>query len=226
MRGLILIVEDHFLLAQTLSLGLTSKGLTAYVAHLGRPEGPLEQAAELRPELVLLDLDLAGCDGLDLVPGLRALGARVLVVTGERELSRLAAAVALGALGWVSKDEPFERLLDDVERALGGRPLLGAAGLEELAATGRARLAEDRELRLRMARLTAREQEVLSALASGRSARDIAEQLVVSIGTVRTHIRQILLKLEVSTQLAAVALSRRTAVSPQVLPACQGALWR
>lgn len=205
----ILIVEDHALLAHTLLLGLAGRGLTARAARPGGAEAVIEQATYLRPVLVLLDLDLGGVDGLDLLPALRALGARVLVVTAERDESRLAAAIALGAYGWVSKTEPFERLLEAVEMILEGRPLLTRAGLQQLATTGRERLEEDRDLKDRMALLTAREHEVLRALEEGHSAQDIARQLVVSIGTVRSHIRAILTKLGVSTQLAAVALARR-----------------
>lgn len=205
----ILIVEDHALLAQTLVLGLTGRGLSVRASRPGGATAVIEQATYLRPVLVLLDLDLGGVDGLDLLPAFTALGARVLVVTAERDEARLAAAVALGADGWVSKVEPFERLLDVVELLLEGRPLLTPAGQQQLASTGRERLEVDRDLRARMSMLTAREHEVLAALEAGRTAQDIAREMVVSIGTVRSHIRAILTKLGVSNQLAAVALARR-----------------
>lgn len=209
--GGVLIVEDHAMLAQALALGLADMGIQARVADLATCLSVPEQATRLHPALVLLDLDLDGCDGLDLLPELRANDQRVLVVTGERDESRLAAAVALGAEGWVSKSEPFERLLAAIEGTLRERPLLDAATRAELAAAGRSRLRTDRELKERVSTLTAREREVLEALASGDTAQDIATRFFVSLGTVRTHIRAILSKLGVSSQLAAVARTRQLA---------------
>ena len=69
------------------------------------------------------------------------------MVTGCTTGSRLAAAVALGAWGWVSKAEPFERLLQAAERAMRGAPLLTAARHDELAVLGRVRLANERDVK-------------------------------------------------------------------------------
>jgi len=207
--GPILIVEDHEMLAQALALGLAGSSLIARVAEVSSPDRVLSQAAGLRPSLVLLDLDLGAFDGLDLIQPLRGGGATVLVVSGCADESRLAEALVLGAKGWVSKSEPFEQLLAAAELALHDRPLLPAARQQELLQAGRERLASDRELRRRLASLTEREREVLAALSAGRSAQQIADQFVLSLGTVRSHIRAILTKLGVSTQLAAVAAARR-----------------
>ncbi len=204
----VLIVEDHELLAEALALALSGRGFDCTVAQLGGPVTVLEQAAQLRPALVLLDLGLADADGVDLVPGLRAIGARVLVVTGCLDASRVGSALALGASGWVSKAQPFESLLDAAEAVMRNRPPLGDARYDELIELGTARLKAEHELKQRMAQLTARERQVLWALAEGESAAEIARTFFVSIGTVRTHIQAILGKLGVSSQLAAVARVR------------------
>ncbi len=204
----VFIVEDHEMLAQALALSLSARGFECAVADLTLPEGVVAQARRHRPALVLLDLDLGNADGLDLVPGLRATGARVLVVTGYTDEQRLTESVALGANGWVSKTEPFERLLEAAELVIGGVALFGVTRLAELEDMGRANLEAERGLKEQMASLTQREREVLDALAEGRVAEDIAERLFVSVGTVRTHIRGILTKLGVSSQLAAVAKAR------------------
>jgi DNA-binding NarL/FixJ family response regulator len=204
----ILVVEDHEMLAQALALALSSRRFECTVAHLTGLETVLDQAAQLRPALVLLDLNLDERDGRDLIPRLRAIGARVLVVTGCTDESRIAAALALGASGWVSKAQPFEHLLDAAESVLRNRPLLGDAEYEELMQLGRVRLEAEREVKQGMAQLTVREREVLWALSEGESAGDIAKAFVVSIGTVRSHIQGILGKLGVSSQLAAVARAR------------------
>jgi DNA-binding NarL/FixJ family response regulator len=207
-RASILVVEDHELLAQTLALALSQRGFDCAAAQLTGPVGVLQQARRLRPALVLLDLTLDGSDGLDLIPGLRALGAKVLVVTGCTEDARVAAALSLGASGWVAKAQPFERLLEAAEAVIRDRPLLADARHEELVRLGSAWLEDEHEVRERMARLTCREREVLWALSEGESAQQIAQALTLSIGTVRSHIQAILGKLGVGSQLAAVARAR------------------
>lgn len=204
----ILIVEDHEMLAEALVLALSDRGFDCAVAQLTSAVTVLEQAAQLRPALVLLDLNLDDADGRDLIPGLRATGARVLLVTACTDESPIASALALGASGWVNKAQPFERLLDAAESVMRNRPLLGDARYEELIQMGRARLEAEREVKQRMAQLTVRERQVLWALSEGEGAEQIARAFFVSIGTVRSHIQGILGKLGVSSQLAAVARAR------------------
>jgi DNA-binding NarL/FixJ family response regulator len=204
----ILIVEDHEMLAEALVRALSDRGYECTVAQLTSTASVLEQAAQVRPALVLLDLNLDDADGLDLIPGLRATGAKVLVVTACTDQSRVASALVLGASGSVSKAQPFERLLDAAESVLRNRPLLSDARHGELIQLGTARLKAEREVKQRMAQLTARERQVLWALSRGEGADEIARAFFLSIGTVRSHIQAILGKLEVSSQLAAVAQAR------------------
>jgi two-component system nitrate/nitrite response regulator NarL len=206
--GSILIVEDHAMMAQALAMSLSAHGLVCEIAHLESADGVREHASRLRDGLVLLDLNLGDIDSLELIPSFRAVGARVLVVSGSNEEPRLAAALALGALGWVRKAEPFDRLVTAVIDAFQGRSVLPSDRQEELTALGRERLGAEREARRRLGRLTAREREVLSALSVGRTVQEIAEQDYVSVATVRSHVQSILSKLGVSTQLAAVAMAR------------------
>jgi DNA-binding NarL/FixJ family response regulator len=208
-RARVFIVEDHQMLAEALALGLVSRGFECRMADLFSLEATLSDAAHWGPALVLLDLDLGAADGLSLVRKFRAIGARVLVITGCRDESRLAAAIALGAAGWVNKTEAFEQLLVAAERAARDEPLLALVRREELTELGREQLKAEADLRTRAALLTPREREVLAAIAEGSSAQVVADQFVISLGTARAHIRSILIKLGVSTQLAAVAIARQ-----------------
>lgn len=205
----VLIVEDHQMLAEALALGLTNRGFECRVADFRAIQASLNEAAQWRPALVLLDLDLGGEDGLSFLRNLRATGARVLVVTGCHDESRLAAAIALGAVGWVRKTEAFEVLISQAERAARNEPLIGLVRFEELTSLGQERLKAEADLRTRAALLTPREREVLAALSEGTTAQGVAERFTISLGTVRAHIRSILMKLGVSTQLAAVAMVRQ-----------------
>jgi two-component system, NarL family, nitrate/nitrite response regulator NarL len=209
----VLIVEDHQMLAEALALGLGNRGFDCRVADLSDIGSTLDEAARWHPALVLLDLDLGAADGLSFLRNLRATGARVLVITGCRDESRLAAAVALGAAGWVSKTEAFEQLLAFAERAARDEPLIALVRLEELTQLGREQLKAEADLRTRAALLTPREREVLAAISDGTSAQGVAERFTISIGTARAHIRSILMKLGVSTQLAAVAMVRQLAAT-------------
>jgi DNA-binding NarL/FixJ family response regulator len=211
--GPVLIVEDHGVLAEALALGLSDYGLECSIAEAFDARSIVGEARRLRPTLVLLDLDLGGWDGLYLIRGLRETGARVLVLSGCKDESRLAAAVALGAAGWVSKTKGFELLLEAVTQTMGDRPLLSLPRREELVAAGRARLAAEHDLQQRVSRLTSREQEVLDALSEGKTTQEVADYLFVSMATVRSHIKAILAKLEVSSQLAAVVQAGRFSAS-------------
>ena len=76
---------------------------------------------------MLLDLNVDEADGLELIPRLREIGGKVLVVTACTDESPVAAALALGASGWLNKAQPFERLLDAAESVMRNRPLFGNA---------------------------------------------------------------------------------------------------
>lgn len=201
------------MLADALASVLTARGFRCEVAELDGAADIPSQAVALRPELTLLDLDLGSADGLKLVGPLKAAGSRVLVVTACEDHQRLAAAVTLGAVGWVSKARRFEEVLEAAETAVRDRPLLPSLRRQDLATVGKGYLDVDLELQSRIDRLTIREKEVLSGIARGASAQDLAEEFVVSIGTVRTHIRSVLTKLGVSSQVAAAALAVRWSAS-------------
>lgn len=203
----LLIVEDHEMLAQTLAIALAPR-YNCTIATLDGEEMVVGQASRLRPALVVLDLGLGAVDGLDLISGLLSTGARVLVVTGSPDESRLGAALALGASGWVSKSQPFERLIDAVESVMRRRPLLSEAERNRLMRLGSDYITTERELRRRVGDLTPRELEVLRALSEGETADQIARNLSISTATTRSHIQAIREKLGVSSQLAAAAAAR------------------
>jgi DNA-binding NarL/FixJ family response regulator len=100
-------------------------------------------------------------------------------------------------------------LLGKVRAALAGLPVMSEDSRERLIDSFRVRDAERREISEKLERLTRREREVLTELARGRRAQAVADQYVVSLATVRTQIRSVLSKLEVGSQLEAVALFRR-----------------
>jgi len=204
----VLIVEDHALLAQTLVMALIAEGCSARVADLIDHATLLQQVGRDRPGVVLLDLDLGALgDGSDLIQPITALGARVLVVSGTTDQVRLAETVERGAVGFLSKTAPFEDLLSTVLDVVAQRPVLSITRRYDLMAELRlARSARTKDLAPFRA-LTPRERTVLSAMAKGHRAETMAADAFLSEATVRSHIRSLLAKLGVKSQLEAVALA-------------------
>ena len=211
----VLIVDDHDLIGTSLAVALTAEGLRARRAAAVDLAGVLAEADALPPGLALLDLDLGRdpggrrIDGHPLVAPLVAAGWRVLVLSGTADHARVGGALAAGAAGWVSKSAPFPTLLRAVRDLLAGREIMLAARRRQLVELYEARSVERREPAGKLDRLTHREREVLAQLAAGQRAQVVADHFVVSLATVRTQIRAVLTKLEVGSQLEAVALFRR-----------------
>jgi DNA-binding NarL/FixJ family response regulator len=207
----VLVIDDHQLLATTLSLALCRAGIDAKTVT-PRPLPELFDAVvDQRPGLVLLDLDLgAHGDSTPLIAPLTDIGIRVVVLTGFDDRLRIAAALEQGAAGYRLKGDALDVLIDTVQRA---RTTSGPIDAQTyVLLTDELRRA--RRLRKQAVapfeRLTERERETLRALAAGWSVREIAEEWVVSEATMRSHVRSLLTKLGAHSQLAAVTMAIRT----------------
>lgn len=206
----LLLVDDHRLLVETLQVSLTQVGFAVSVAPCGSYDEILAEAAAVRPSLVVLDLDLQGTGyGYDLIAPLRALGAQVLVLTGTVDRIELARCLEAGALGIASKANGFGSVLDQISRAAEGEQVTPITERTQLLADLAAhRRAEDKR-KAPFEALSSRERDVLRQIVEGKQAAAIAKDSYVSLATVRTQIRSILLKLDVTSQVAAVALARQ-----------------
>lgn len=206
----VLLVDDHALLVQTLLIALRAHDLHAEAAPLDSVASVTAAAEAMPADLVLLDLDLGDPigDGTALVAPLVATGARVLVLTGA-DTGRSGPAIERGAVGAVRKDVDLVTLLRTVVAAAEGGAVMDLRERRAVVAAAKAeRLAAATAL-VPFERLSAREAMVLRALAEGRTVTRIAAEWVVSESTVRTHVRGVLMKLGVGTQLEAVAVAHR-----------------
>ena len=204
------LVEDHVLLAQSVGFALRAEGIHVVTGDLSGERELIESLAPGPDLLVLLDLDLGEplVDGVRLIAPLRAHGARVLVVTGTTDRLRIAAALEAGAVGYVGKERHFDVLLATALRAVNGETVIDECERQDLLAALRA---DRRDTERRLApfqQLTPKETLVLDELAQGKSVESIASEWVVSEATVRTQVRGVLTKLDVRSQLAAVAKAR------------------
>ncbi len=188
----ILLVEDHSLVREAVRR-ILDQGELEVVGEASRLADVLPRALELRPDVVVLDIDLGGESAVSIIPQLvrEVPGASVVVLTAHTSDRLLGEVVEAGARGFLSKD---------IERAQLRTMILGA-GRGELAMTARrARIAMDHLAQLRTARaddpgLTEREAEVLRMVAEGSTDREIADRLVVSVRTVESHVANVLRKL-------------------------------
>jgi two-component system nitrate/nitrite response regulator NarL len=210
----VVIVEDHQLFAETMALALSVEGYD--VRRVDVPSAPSYPGALVtailreRPRVVLLGLDLGPFgDGLRLIEPLARSGTDVVVVTGSTDRARWGHAVLSGARTVVSKAQPLRDVLATVRRTTAGLPVMDRAEREALVGEWSRQRCESQGMRERLDQLTVREREVLGHLMKGCAVREIARTSVVSEATVRTQVKSILAKLEVSSQLAAVGMAHQ-----------------
>ncbi len=202
----VLVVDDQALVACSIALALRGYGMAAAAVPPARV-GELAERHAPTGGLVLLDLDRA-TDAVGVVAALCRAGWRVLLVTGTAAETAVALAVAAGASGRVHTSRPLEVLVRVATGVAGGRPVLSddeRARLRAVAAAAQLAARRDHD---RWSRLTPREREIVDRIAAGRRPAAIADEFVVSLATVRSHIRSILAKLGVGSQLEVAAMAR------------------
>jgi DNA-binding NarL/FixJ family response regulator len=181
------------------------------VAQAGSVEDARQVIETSSIHVVLLDLDLAGDRGLDVVPHLfrHHPNAVVVVLTANTGARSRAMAVAAGAVGVLHKTTTIQEIVDTIRRAAAGEPLISPREAAQLKSEGAIRQVNEIESRRALAELSQREQDVLRALATGLDNQGIAERLFVSPETVRSHIARIYRKLGVDSRLQAVTFAVR-----------------
>ena len=215
----VLVVDDHQMFTDVLGLMLRNQPGIEMIGAASNAQQALDHCRQDPPDVVLMDLDLPGQDGITATRELRSLcpDARVIVLTGLHSHSMIADALAAGASGFLPKTRAVEDLIDIVRRAAAGEIVMPAsdlsAVLQELRSGRQPRPAEE----IALARLTTRETEILQLLASGHSTSRVAEVLGISPLTVQSHVKSILAKLGVHSKIEAVTMAWRhgLAVTPR-----------
>lgn len=215
----IVILEDHVLFAESLELVLTIEGYDVRRVPVPTaeqsPQALVGAVIRLHPRVVVLDLDLGQFgEGERLIAPLARAGINVVVVTASVDRARWGEAVRLGARKVLSKSRPLNEILAAVRRINQGLRVMATEEREELLDAWGKERAHLAAARTKLDQLTVRERQVLAHLMKGHTVREIAAEGVVSEATVRTQVKSILAKLEVTSQLAAVGLAHRVAWRP------------
>ena len=201
----VLLVDDHALVRSAIRQALEAPDVTV-VGEARSAEEALEMAPRLRPDLVLLDIDLPGMTGIEAVRELapRLPETRVVMLTVSTDRRDLLDAVRHGAFGYLTKDLSGDALLRAVRGIRrGDLPMSrvhAAVVVDHLARTGRSGPSAADEVG---GLLSAREQEVLRLLAEGMTDREIANALAISPRTVESHVSSVLRKLGVRNRAEA-----------------------
>jgi two-component system, NarL family, response regulator len=190
----VMIVDDHPLMLVGAASIVNARPDMTVVAQTGTGEESVTLFSKHKPDVTLMDLKLPGMSGVDAIRAIRSVhpGARFVVLTtyeGDADIHR---ALEAGAQGYVIKGMPYQTLVEALERVNKGGRFLPPPVARALAS------------RMPDSDLSAREQEVLLLLASGKSNKDIAFHLGITEATVKSHVSAILVRLGVNDRTEAV----------------------
>ncbi|OKK18988.1 LuxR family transcriptional regulator [Streptomyces sp. CB00455] len=196
----VLLVDDHQVVRRGLRTFLEVQDDIEVVGEASDGEEGVARAEELRPDVILMDVKMPGTDGIEALRRLRELAnpARVLIVTSFTEQRTAVPALRAGAAGYVYKDIDPDALAGAIRSVRAGHVLLQPEVAQALLSQEAQSSAAGRP-----GSLTDREREVLGLIADGRSNREIARALVLSEKTVKTHVSNILMKLDLSDRTQA-----------------------
>ncbi|MCB5168084.1 response regulator transcription factor [Streptomyces bambusae] len=206
----VLLVDDHQVVRRGLRTFLEVQDDIEVVGEAADGEAGIAATEELRPDVVLMDIKMPGTDGIEALRRLRELAnpARVLIVTSFTEQRTVVPALRAGAAGYVYKDIDPDALAGAIRSVHAGHVLLQPEVAEALLSQEEQAPAPGRS-----STLTEREREVLGLIADGRSNREIARALVLSEKTVKTHVSNILMKLDLADRTQAALWAVRNGLT-------------
>ncbi|MFN2447142.1 MAG: response regulator [Vicinamibacterales bacterium] len=209
----ILIIDDHVMMRAGLQMLIEQEPELRIVGEASDLSAAVSVATDTQPDVILLDLDVAGHNGLGILPDLlgAARHARVLVLTGVRDREAHRDAIRRGASGVLAKDQASEVLVKAIRKVSAGELWIDPVTMGRVLAEMRAKsMAPDPDPeQAKIATLSDREREVLALVSQGLKNHQIAARLFISDHTVRHHVGAIFTKLGVSDRLELILYTYR-----------------
>jgi DNA-binding NarL/FixJ family response regulator len=205
-------VEDHLLLAEGMATVLREHGIDVVgIAQRGREAVAL--AKRERPNLVLMDIALPDVDGIEAGREIvrRLPGTRLLAISGLESADVVQEAMLNGFHGYLHKHAPTSELINSILLVASDQAVMPQKAAQRLATRA---TDESQSAAFAATRLTKRELDVLALLVDGADGREIAQRLFLSRNTVRTHVQNILAKLQVHSRLEAATYAVRHGLVP------------
>ncbi|HET9672969.1 MAG TPA: response regulator transcription factor [Actinomycetota bacterium] len=207
----VVIADDHRSFGEALQIALDGERDLTVIEVVTDGEAAVEVAQERKPDVMLVDVQMPGVDGLEATRRIHrdAAETKVILLSGHDDDVVLARAVEAGARGFLRKTQAVSDLAEAIRRCYRGEPLHPIGEVERSLARFRMQRRVDGELAARVDRLTPRELEILQRVAAGEGSADIAASLGMSRHTLRTHVQNVLTKLGVHSKTDAVVAAIR-----------------
>ncbi len=207
----VFIADDHAIVRKGIRALLATEPEIEVIGEAGDGTEAVAEAEKLRPDVLLMDLVMPKMDGIEATRQITARfpGVRILVLTSFAADDKVFPAIKAGALGYLLKDSSPEELVQAIRQVHKGEPSLEPA----IARKVLSELSHPPKSPLTPEPLTERELDVLRLVAQGKSNRDIAEQLVITEMTVRTHVSNILSKLHLASRTQAALYALREGIA-------------
>lgn len=201
----LMIVDDHRVLTELLTEALSERDDITVVGSASTGAEALQSANRLRPDVVLLDYDLPDADGVSLIAplGEASPGSQILILTSYADRAILGEAINAGCAGFVTKRSTTDEIAAAVVAVRSDQTPVSPDMVRYLVGKEDDRVGSD---------LTNRELEVLRLAAKGMSNKEIAQQLFLSVNTIRNHMQRVLNKLGAHSKLEATAIARRAGI--------------
>lgn len=208
----ILLVDDHEMVRIGVSAYLQSQKDMEVVGEATNGQEAVQMALELRPDLILMDMVMPIMNGAEATKAIinQWPEAKIMVVTSFLDDDKVYPALQAGAVSYILKTSKASRIADSIRETMNGTPVLEPEVMTKM-------MKQMRHERVLHEELTEREMEILLLLARGLTNQEVAEQLFIAVKTVKTHVSNILAKLEVHdrTQAVIYAFQHKLITPPQ-----------
>jgi two-component system invasion response regulator UvrY len=198
----IIIIDDHTLLRETWSFILNSNPLFSIIATSGNAEEGIELCKQLRPDIVMLDINLPGINGMEAVPLIRkfAPGTKIIGVSLHTQPSYFKKMMQIGAFGYITKNYSRDEMTEALIQVSEGNKYI----CKEIKNIIAQNILEDRDDHKNINALSIREIEIIHLIKQGLSSKEIADSVSIAVKTVEVHRYNILKKLKLKNAAALV----------------------